>query len=80
MVVATRGKAPKPEDFRITGVFTQLYSEQITSKPNAHIQTIGQMYPEIPVLEIHKLKKYVDKNYTLQEVESLTKGECDVSK
>lgn len=80
MVVATRGKAPKPEDFRITSVFTQLYSEQITSKPNAHIQTIGQMYPEIPILEIHKFKKYVDKNYTLQEVESLIKGECDVSK
>lgn len=80
MVVATRGKAPKPEDFRINSVFTKLFAEQITRKPNVHIQTIGQMYPEIPILEIHKFKKYVDKNYTLQEVESLTKGDCDVSK
>ena len=80
MVVATRGKAPKPEDFRINSVFTQLYSEQIIGKPNMHIQTIGQMYPEIPILEIHNFNKYVNKNYTLQEVESLTKGERDGDK
>lgn len=80
MVIATRGKAPKPEDFRINSVFTQLYAKPITSKPNSHIQTIGQMYPETPILEIHKFNKYVQKNYTLREVESLIKGESDVEK
>ena len=80
MVVATRGKAPKPEDFRINSVFTKLFAEQITRKPNVHIQTIGQMYPEIPVLEIHNFNKYVEKNYTLREVESLIKGESHDNK
>ncbi|MCQ2582181.1 MAG: hypothetical protein MJ170_04395 [Alphaproteobacteria bacterium] len=80
MVVATRGKAPKPEDFRINSVFTQLYVEQISHKPNAHIQLIGQMFPSTPVLEIHTYNKYVKKNYTLNELQSLTKGEINVTK
>ncbi len=75
MVIATRGNAPKPEDFRVYSVFTEHYADKITIKPHAHIQIMGQMYPEIPILEIHQFDKYVGKNYTLHEVESLTKGE-----
>lgn len=77
MVVATRGKkTPKPEDFRVEGVFTELCAEKTTRKPDAYIQQIGQMFPSTPILEIHNHHKYVAKNYSLPEIDTLTQGDC----
>lgn len=77
MVVATKGNAPKPADFKLDSIVHEHEIEKSAQKPQYYAERIQLMYSEYPVLEIHDTKfKYLGNNYLINEI----KGEADGEK
>lgn len=77
MVVATKGSAPKPADFKLDSIVHEHEIEKSAQKPQYYAERIQLMYSGYPVLEIHDPKfKYLGNNYLINEI----KGEADGEK
>lgn len=77
MVVATKGNAPKPADFKLDSIVHEHEIEKSAQKPQYYAERIHLMYSEYPVLEIHDTNfKYLGNNYLIDEI----KGEADGEK
>lgn len=75
MVVATKGNAPKPADFKLDSIVHEHEIEKSAQKPQYYAERIHLMYSEYPVLEIHDSKfKYMGNNYLIDEIKGETNG------
>ena len=69
MVICVKGTAPKPEDFKLDSVVFDREIEKTEKQPLYYAETIQQMYPAFPVLEIHSENfKYLNQNYLIAEI------------
>lgn len=77
MVIAVKGTAPKPEDFKLDSVVFDREIGKTEKHPLYYAETIQQMYPAFPALEIHSENfKYLNQNYLITEI----KGDSDGTK
>ena len=75
MVVATKGNAPKPADFKLDSIVHEHEIEKSAQKPQYYAERIQLMYSGYPVLEIHDTKfKYMGNNYLINEIKGETNG------
>lgn len=75
MVVATKGNAPKPADFKLDSIVHEHEIEKSAQKPQYYAERIQLMYSGYPVLEIHDTKfKYLGNNYLINEIKGETNG------
>ena len=75
MVVATKGNAPKPADFKLDSIVHEHEIEKSAQKPQYYAERIQLMYSGYPVLEIHDTKfKYMGNNYLINEIKGKTNG------
>ena len=72
MVVAVKGNAPKPEDFKLNSVIFDREIEKTEKHPLYYAEMIQQMYPAFPVLEVHSENfKYLNQNYLISEAKGV---------
>lgn len=75
MVVATKGSAPKPADFKLDSIVHEHEIEKSAQKPQYYAERIQLMYSGYPVLEIHDPKfKYMGNNYLIDEIKGEANG------
>lgn len=75
MVVATKGNAPKPTDFKLDSIVHEHEIEKSAQKPQYYAERIQLMYSGYPILEIHDPKfKYLENNYLFNEIKGGTDG------
>ena len=75
MVVATKGNAPKPADFKLDSIVHEHEIEKSAQKPQYYAERIQLMYSGYPVLEIHDTKfKYMGNNYLIDEIKGEANG------
>ena len=75
MVVATKGNAPKPADFKLDSIVHEHEIEKSAQKPQYYAERIQLMYSGYPVLEIHDTKfKYMGNNYLIDEIKGEVNG------
>lgn len=75
MVVATKGSAPNPADFKLDSVVHEHEIEKSAQKPQYYAERIQLMYSGYPVLEIHDTKfKYMGNNYLIDEIKGEANG------
>ena len=75
MVVATKGSAPKPADFKLDSIVHEHEIEKSAQKPQYYAERIQLMYSGYPVLEIHDTKfKYIGNNYLIDEIKGEANG------
>lgn len=75
MVVATKGSAPKPADFKLDSIVHEHEIEKSAQKPQYYAERIQLMYSGYPVLEIHDTKfKYMGNNYLIDEIKGEANG------
>lgn len=75
MVVATKGNAPKPADFKLDSIVHEHEIEKSAQKPQYYAERIQLMYSGYSVLEIHDTKfKYMGNNYLINEIKGETNG------
>ena len=75
MVVATKGNAPKPADFKLDSIVHEHEIEKSAQKPQYYAERIQLMYSGYPVLEIHDTKfKYLGNNYLINEIKGEKNG------
>ena len=75
MIVATKGNAPKPADFKLDSIVHEHEIEKSAQKPQYYAERIQLMYSGYPVLEIHDTKfKYMGNNYLIDEIKGEANG------
>lgn len=75
IVVATKGSAPKPADFKLDSIVHEHEIEKSAQKPQYYAERIQLMYSGYPVLEIHNPKfKYMGNNYLIDEIKGEANG------
>ena len=75
MIVAIKGAAPKPADFKLDSIVHEHEIEKSAQKPQYYAERIQLMYSGYPVLEIHDTKfKYMGNNYLINEIKGEKNG------
>jgi len=68
MVVAYKGRFPKPIDFKLDSVVHESINND--RKPVYYAERIDLMFPETAILEVHCADfKYVEQHYTIDDIE-----------